>query len=205
MKILSLRTGFTMVETLLFFGIVGLMSTTLVAVSISTQEARVRQRFIAEVEQGGAQALDTIVKSIRKAENILTPGPALTGAILALGMTQNAEYQTIFSLSGGNLLLIQKETKSTLFTSRVSVQNLTAKNINGTAVSVGFDVSTIIPTVPPKSYLRHFESTVSLFPDDAQSSGGCNTCPLPECTNHLYHWYSCLSGICTISSEALAC
>jgi type II secretory pathway pseudopilin PulG len=205
MSPLRSRNGFTMVETLLFFGIVGLMSTTLVAVSIATQEARVRQRYIAEAEQGGAQALDTIVKSIRKAESILTPASGLTGAILALGMTQNAEYPTIVAVSGGNLLLVQKETKSLLLSSRITIQNLNMKNVNETAVNVSFDVHTLIPTVPPKPYVRHFESTVGLFPDDTTSAGGCGTCPVPTCTSHEYRWSVCVSGTCTLSAESLAC
>jgi type II secretory pathway pseudopilin PulG len=53
------RNGFTMVETLLFLGILSIMGTVIVGVILSTQEARVRQQGIAALEQRGTQVLQS--------------------------------------------------------------------------------------------------------------------------------------------------
>ena len=202
---LKLHQGFTMIETLLFLGIVGIMSTTLVAVSIATQEARVRQRYVSEVEQRGAQLMDIMAKSIRKAETVVSPASNLTGSILNLGMNQNGEYPTIYAVSGGVLLLIQKDTVSKLLNDRASVTNFVVKNINGTAVNISFVMTTTVPTIPPRPYSRTYESTITLYPDDSENGGGCGGCSTPTCTSHVYRWNICESGTCTASTNAVSC
>jgi type II secretory pathway pseudopilin PulG len=206
MKQLSRRAGFTLLETLLFLGILSIMSVTIVMVFLSTQEARVRQKSIAAVEQSGTQVVELMTKNVRRAEQVLAPASGSTGSVLTLQMALNSEYPTIFSRVGsGNLLLVQRSLTSALLQSNLHISNLVFRNVNNTNVYMSFILSTTIPTIPPSVYTRTFQSTATLYPDDQSESGGCGTCPSPSCNNHLYEWYICESGTCQSSATTFAC
>lgn len=206
MKRLQSRAGYTLVELLLYLALFSIISMTLVSVYIATQDARVQQQSVALVEQRGALLLSMITKTIRRAEVILTPAQSTSGSILALQMAPNAEYPTIIARTAtGELLLVQKITLTSLLDDGVTVSSFTTQNVGGTAVFLSFDLSTVIPSVPPKTYTRHFESTVTLNPDDSTNGGDCGTCPGPVCANHIYEWYHCVSQTCTLSTTTLDC
>lgn len=200
------RDGFSLLETLLFFGILSIMSGTIVAVYISTQEARIRQRSVAELEQTGTSLLETMTKNIRRAEKVLAPATNTTGSILTLQMASNSEYPTIFARTpSGNLVNVQKTSTAGLLTSNVTISKLTFRNVADANVAYSFDLTIIIPTVVPTPYTRTFSTTVTLFPDDQSEAGGCSGCTAPICTNHKYIWYHCDNGTCTQSDTAIAC
>lgn len=206
MNIRHMRSGFTLVETLLFFGILSIMSGTIVAVYIATQEARIRQRAVAELEQTGTSLLEGMTKNIRRAEKILAPATNTTGSILTLQMAGNSEYPTIFASNAkGNFVNVQKTSTSGLLTSRVSIRNVSFRNVADANVAYSFDLTIIIPTVVPMPYTRTFGATVTLFPDDQSEAGGCSTCTSPVCTDHEYIWYHCDNGTCVQSETVIAC
>ena len=203
MRISRTRAGFSVLEVVLFLGI---LLGTVMAVAISTEEARIRQRSIAEVEQRGTQLLETLTKNIHRAETILAPSVGSTGSILALQMALNGEFPTIFaSTATGNLLFVQKNNIASLLGVRLLVSTLVFRNIGGTHVVVSFDLSTKIPLVKPVIYTRHFDVTATLFPDDQSEAGGCNSCPLPSCSNHQERWYHCDTDTCTLSPSTFSC
>ncbi len=198
--------GSSLLELILFLGILAIMFTTVIAIFIATQETRARQQGIAEVEQRGSQLLATLTKSIRRAETVLAPAIGQTGAILALQMALNAEYPTIFAeTSSGNLLLVQKTSLFPLLNTKARVGNLRFRNIDNTNVILSFDLTTVLSLVQPTIYSRHFETTVTLFPDDQSEAGGCVTCPAPTCIDHEYKWFHCLNDVCTLAGETFPC
>jgi type II secretory pathway pseudopilin PulG len=202
----TLRAGFSLLELMMFLGILAIISGTLTAVFINTQEARVRQQSVSEVEQRGTQLLETFTKTIRHAEAILAPASGQTGSILALQMALNVEFPTILSkTASGVIILVQKTSTAALLNTNVIAKNLTFKNYNGTNIVFSFDLQATIPLVHPTIYSRHFESTTTLFPDDQNESGGCTSCTAPSCTSHRYHWYTCESGVCTQATQTIAC
>lgn len=200
-----MRAGFTLLETLLFFGIVGIISVTFVSVYIATQEARVRQQAIAEVEQRGALLLSTMTKTIRRAEAVLLPAANQTGSILALQMRGNGEFPTIFTRNGSGMAIVQKTTTGSLLNTRSRVGSFTAQNVEGTAVFFSFVLTTTVPSIPPSPYSRRFEATVSLFPDHELEAGGCGSCSVPTCANGVLQWHHCQSDVCTVSTTTLPC
>lgn len=201
-----MRAGFTLVETLLFFGILSIMSGTIVAVYIATQEARIRQRSVAELEQTGTSLLEGMTKNIRRAEKILAPATNTTGSILTLQMAGNSEYPTIFaSDTTGKFVNVQKTSTSGLLTSRVTISNLSFRNVADANVAYSFDLTITIPTVVPVPYTRTFGATVTLFPDDQSEAGGCGSCTAPVCTSNEYIWYHCDNGTCVQSDTVIAC
>ena len=200
------RPGLSLLEVILFIGIMAIIMGTVTSVYIATEESRIRQQRAAEVEQRGTQLLETFTKTIRRAEAILVPAVNQTGSILALQMALNAEYPTILaSTATGNILSIQKTALYSLLNSRVTVKNLVFRNVNNNNVIFSFDLQSPIPIVHPMIYTRHFDGTVTLFPDDQLSSGGCTACPLPSCVSHQYKWYQCETDICTLSTSTFAC
>lgn len=206
MNVQRTHDGFSLLETLLFFGILSIMSGTIVAVYISTQEARIQQRAVAELEQMGTSLLESMTKNIRRAEKILAPTTNTTGSILTLQMASNSEYPTIFARNAaGNLVNVQKTSTSALLTSRVTISNLVFRNVGDANVAYSFRLTIIVPTVVPRPYTRSFGATVTLFPDDQSEAGGCGTCTVPVCTNQQYIWHHCDNGTCTQSDTAIAC
>lgn len=206
MRTLRLRAGFTLLETILFLGIVSIMSVTIVMVYLATQDARIRQRSIAAVEQSGTQVAELMTKSIRRAERVLMPASGSTGSILVLQMSLNSEFPTIFSRVGsGNLLLAQRNMTSGLLQSNVRISNVVFRNVSNTNVFLSFKLTITIPTIPASTYSRTFQSTATLYPDDQSESGGCGTCPSPTCSSHEYEWFICESGTCQGSDATFAC
>lgn len=202
----STRPGFSLLEMILFFGIVSIIIGTVISISISTEEARIRQKAMSEVEQRGTQIVETMTKSIRRSEQVLMPALNTTGSMLALQMTVNGEFPTMFAKTQtGNLLLIQKTTVSQLLSPRVTVSNLQFRNVNGTNVVVSFDLTTVIPLLQKTIFERHLEATATLFSSDHQTAGGCNSCPPPFCENHTEKWYVCEIESCVLSESVFSC
>lgn len=195
-----------MLEMILFLGILGIIIGTVMAVSISTEEARIRQQSIAEVEQRSAQIIEAMTTAIHRSEAILLPESNRTGSILALQMGVNSEFPTMFTgTSTGNILLIQKTTIFPLLSTRLKADKVQFRNVNDTSIQLSFDISTVIPLVQPVLFTRHIEATATLFPDDLGQAGGCGSCPLPVCQNHLEQWYACESDTCMLSLSTFAC
>ncbi|HRH93070.1 MAG TPA: type II secretion system protein [Candidatus Peribacteria bacterium] len=199
------RAGFTMIETLMFLGILAIMGTVIIGVMLATQDARVRQQGIASLEQRGTQVLESMTRRIRRAEAVLYPTTGNTGSMISLQMAMNAEHPTIFTSSGTNLMLIEKTDESLVFSGPVAVTNLLFRNVSGGSVTVSFDLVATLQLPHPQLYRRHFEGNVTLFPDDQSESGGCGTCPVVTCKSHLYRWYYCANDVCTQSDDAISC
>ncbi len=206
MKKFRRQSGFTLVEMILFIGIVGMMSGTLTSVYIATQDTRIQQQYMSEVDQRGALLLGTMTKYVRRAEKVLTPAAGASGSSIALQMAQNAEFPTIVLwTSTGRILLAQKTSVFELLNTRATATGFVVTNYGGGTVKISFDLQTTIPTMKKKIYAKHFETTITLFPDDKLEGGGCGTCPVPTCTNHRFEWYECQSDTCALSSATMPC
>lgn len=199
------RNGFTMVETLLFLGILSIMGTVIVGVILSTQEARVRQQGIAALEQRGTQVLQSLTRRMRRAETILYPASNSSGTIIVLQMAINGEHPTIFAQSGGDLMMIEKQDVSYELGDDITMSNLTFRNVGGVSATVSFDLTARLKLPVPKNYSRRFQGNVTLFPDDKSESGGCGTCPAVTCGSGKYFWYYCSNDTCEQSVDAVSC
>ncbi|OGJ62599.1 hypothetical protein A3A67_02545 [Candidatus Peribacteria bacterium RIFCSPLOWO2_01_FULL_51_18] len=206
MKFFHNRSGFSLLEMILFLGILSIMFTTVISVFISTQETRVRQQGISEVEQRGAQILETLTKTIRRAEKVLAPAEGGSGSYIVLQMAANQEYPTIFSeTASGELIFTQKNISSNLLHDRVNIQNLSFENTPNGSIVVSFDMVTTLSLVQRSQFSRQFRSSVTLFPDDFSVSGGCDSCPLPTCSDHLMRWHYCQENLCVLSENSVSC
>ncbi len=199
------RSGSTLLELVLFLGLVGIMSGTVIAVFMATQDARVRQQGIAALEQRGGQVLQTMTRRIRRGERILYPAVNTSAPILVVQMTQNSEFPTIFAQSqDNNIVFVEKNAQSSILSDRLTISNLSFRNIDNMSIIFSFDLSIILQLPSKITYSRHFESAVTLFPQDRPfdvsapcdtCSGGCGTCPVPTCSSGTFQWSYCDTSV----------
>ena len=200
------RHGFTLVETMIFMAITALLSGTLLSTYIATQDARIRQQALSSVEQDGILLLSRMASAIRASEAILLPAVGSTDDLLALQQRSNAEHPTIFLRTAtGDLLLMQKEAATSLLSHRLTTENFSVRNLDGSTVVLSFDLKTMIGTRPPVPYMRHFQTTVTRFPDETAEAGGCGPCTAPTCASGVLQWYECVQDACALSPLTLAC
>lgn len=97
--------GYTLIELLLYIGIISILlgSTTLFFGAII--EARVKNQSISEVEQQGELAMDHIAQAIRNATSITSPAAGASAGSLILAMPTASINPTTFGMSGGTSVL----------------------------------------------------------------------------------------------------
>jgi type II secretory pathway pseudopilin PulG len=94
------QTGYTLIELLLYVGIVGSL---LAAVSLyfaMSTDSRVKNQSIAEVNQQGALVMDRITQTVRGANSITSPAAGATADSLTLVVPTGLLSPTIFNLDG---------------------------------------------------------------------------------------------------------
>lgn len=160
--------GFTLVEVILYVSIASVMLTLISIFIAATLESRVKSQTIAEVEQGGAQALDVIVQTIRNSVNVNTPATSTTGATLSLGVIDPLKNPTIFDLSIGRLRITEGVGAPVEITNpKISVTNLSFSNLSKTntpgSIRVEFTVSHNNPSGRNEfEFSKNFTASASL-------------------------------------------
>lgn len=201
------RPGTTLVELTLFIGIFAVCSGVVIGLFYSTTEHRVRQQVIMLVEQGGLQLLQTLTHRIRSAETILDPPPGGTGSFLALQVLDEDVNPTIFTTASGAMVAVQKNVLQHLSRDIISVSDFYAENTSVAdgkgSVTVRFTITNTIPLPTPTEYVRTFQTTVTLYPDD-EFTEHCS-CAAPACTSGTYTWEVCTNSVCTPSSVSFDC
>lgn len=196
-----------MVELVLFVAIFAVCAGVVLGFFYSTTEHRVRQQVIMMVEQGGLQLLQTLSHRVRSAETVLDPPPGATGSFLALQVSDEDVTPTIFTVSSGSMIAIQKDILQYLNRDVISVTDFEVRNTSiedgKGSVTVQFTINNIIPLPTPTAYERTFETTVTLFPDH-QFTTHCG-CADPACTGGSYQWEICENSVCTDSGLSLSC
>ncbi|MBI4252913.1 type II secretion system protein [Candidatus Uhrbacteria bacterium] len=147
MKIFAKR-GFTLVELLLYVGILAtLMLVTSLLLSAILQ-ARVKSQTIAEVEQQGAQAMHVITQTLRNADGINSPGQGLGAASLSVNTYTLANNPTLFDLSGGIVRITEGAGQATPLTNtRVTVSSLSFQNFSRSSTPGTIRIQFIVSAV----------------------------------------------------------
>lgn len=203
------RPGMTLVELLLFVGIIGVSVGVIFPIVFSSVEQRLLQQTIAVVEQNGAQLLQAVGQRVRHAERVLDPAASQTGAVLALQTGSGSETPTIIGIQSGSLVLIRYLTQRTLSSPEVAISNFVARNTSVSAgrpsVQVGFDATRTIRLHAPRTYTQHFEAVFTLLPDDRLLKQSC-ACQAPTCqTTDSYLWQVCSNATCDTATVQLTC
>lgn len=130
MKIYRYHPGFTLVELLLY---VAGSAVLLMIVSVFLSEllrARVKNQTVAEVEQQGVQAMNTITKVVRNAATINTPSMGATDDT-TLSVTSPSTVTSVFQLISGAITESDNGGAEVALTnSQVTVSNFVIQNLS---------------------------------------------------------------------------
>ena len=125
------NVGFTLLELLLYVGIISMLMVVLVLFVSSVASARIKSQAISEVESQGMQALYQITQAVRNAEGINAPSVGSAASSLSLAMADASKNPTVFDVFEGAIRM-QEGTNSQviLLNSRVEVSGFTVENIS---------------------------------------------------------------------------
>lgn len=144
------KQGFTLIEIMLYVGIVSVIIPIFSVAMITFLESKVKNQTIAEVEQNGAQVMSEITQAIRSADAINSPVPGDSAVSLSLVMADSGKNPTLFDLSGSDIQIKEgADSPINLSSSRVVLSGLNFSNLSraetvGT-VRVQFTLSHINP------------------------------------------------------------
>ncbi len=209
MRIFRSRSATTLIELLIFMGILGMVISVTLPLLFSATENRLLQTTISIVEQNGAQILGNVTQSIRAGEKIISPAAGSTGSVLVMQTASGATDPTIIGMSSGRLIIIRHLTRETVSTEQVALTNFVVRNTSTSAtrqsISFSFRLSRTIRLQMPRSYARSFETTVSLLPSDI-IVGNDYGYVVPSCgAGDTYTWEACEVGQCYSVTTPLEC
>ena len=102
-----MKKGFTIIEVLIYIAIATMLLFSLSSFIISVVDLRERAKVVNEIEQQGAQLMDTITRILREADSINSPTPGTFADNLSLSISEPAKNPTVFNLSNQILQITQ--------------------------------------------------------------------------------------------------
>lgn len=203
------RPGSTLIELLLFLGILSLVASLTIPILFSSTENKLLQQTISVVEQNGTQVVQSATYALRRAERILHPLPGQTGSYLALQTSDEETNPTIIGVYSGSVVVIKRSLKETVSTAQVGVTGFEVRNTSVSAsrpsALLTFTVSRTIRLQQPHSYTRSFETLVGVSPSDAPTGDACG-CDIPSCpSDGTIAWQICEGGQCGEVTTGLEC
>lgn len=140
------KKGFTIVELLLYIGIVSVIVFSLSIFVTLVISVRTKNQTVLLVEQEGAAIMQNITQTIRNSSAINQPLAGATGATLSLEELNSSLNPTVFDLSNGALRIKEGTSQPIdLSSSMVTVSGLSFSNLTRTGtfgtVRVQFTIS----------------------------------------------------------------
>ncbi len=125
------QAGFTLVELLLYLGIVVFILFAASGFFFVILQSRLKNQAINEVNQQGLQISQLITHSIRNAENVNSPAGGAADPAISLDVVTSGDDPTIFDLADG-VVQIKEGTGSaiSLNNSRVVASDLVFENLS---------------------------------------------------------------------------
>lgn len=123
--------GFTLLEFLLYFGILAILIVTVLQILFQITEARIKSETIQEVTQNARIINESISDFVRNAQSVTSPTIGATGQSLTLVMSDAAKNPSVFSLDSG-VLSLQKAggVVMPLHTNEVTISSLSFTNVS---------------------------------------------------------------------------
>lgn len=204
----SNRPALSLVELIIFLALFAVAGGAIFSIFFTMNDQRVQQETASSVERTGLQILQTLTARIASAERILNPALGGSGTVLALQVSQQTEDPVVIALLSGSIVVVSHATLSQIGAD-ATVSNFIVRNIspaaNRPSVRISFDVTKAFPLIaPPRYYVRHFDTIVPLFPDDAPTGGMCG-CDPPACSAGIFHWHVCENSVCSDAPVTVPC
>ncbi|TSC80550.1 MAG: Uncharacterized protein G01um101425_204 [Candidatus Peregrinibacteria bacterium Gr01-1014_25] len=207
------RSGITLVELLLFVGLLAFSGLATVQLLFLTSDNQIRQQATADVEQSALQISQLLAYRVRHAERIVRPLRGGTGAILVLQTGSVDNNPTVIGTASGVIVETLGDTEEAVSDARVTVSSFLITNTSpsddrpSVRITMRLTKPGVVPSSPAVS--RFVDLAFALFPDDVTSGGACNgvICAAPRCSSvhHHYQWDVCVSGACKAASGSLIC
>jgi len=117
--------GLTMIEMLLYVGILAILGTLLSSFLLTSLQVRVKAESIAEVEDQGFASMQVISRIVREATAVDAPVSGQSGSELQLTTADPPTTPTTITAVDGQLILSQGSTSGALTSGVVVVDDLT--------------------------------------------------------------------------------
>lgn len=132
------KAGFTLIETIIYVGIIGLVLSSLVSFSVVISNSRNKNYVAGEVHASARIVLDLISQKIKEAENINVGASTLNSdpGLLSLSMSDISKDPTIIKLNQDDGILQIKEGSGDevdITTDEIKITNLVFSNLNSTS------------------------------------------------------------------------
>ncbi len=209
MHLVHRRPGTTLVELLIFLGILSIVAGITLPILFASTENKLLQQTISVVEQNGTQVVQSATYAIRHAERILSPAPGQTGSFLSLQSGDEDLNPTIIGVLSGAVVIIKRAVKETVSTAQVGVLDFEVRNTSVSetrpSVLITFTLSRTIRLQQPHSYTQTFEKLATLPPNDEPIGDACG-CDEPACSAaDTMTWQVCESSLCGEVTTTMEC
>jgi type II secretory pathway pseudopilin PulG len=164
------KNGFTLVELLLYVGTTGLLLVAVTLLFSVVTQTRVKNRTMLSVTRQGQQTLQTMTRSLQRAESVAHPDAGDSGKRLKLTFGDADRDPTEFATSGKTITIKEGDSSALPLTNQqvqvsdFQVVNLTRQDTPG-VVRIVFTLSFNNPDGRSRyQYSREFVTSVSLRP-----------------------------------------
>lgn len=162
------KKAFTLVEIILYIGLVSIMLLVITSFFGVMIQSRLRNQAIADVNEQGVQVMQIILQTVRNATAINAPTPGNSETSLSVNVNGAGLSPSVFSLNSGAIQITEGAGSAvTLSSNRVILTSLTFTNLtrSGTpgAVRVQFTLSRVNPDGRKElSYNQTFYGSASI-------------------------------------------
>ncbi len=126
------RSGFTLVETLLYVSMTSVMVLVLSTFLFSILQSREKFQTVSEVDQQGTQILQLVTQSIRNAKKINTPLVGTFGESLSIDLNDAGKSPSVFNSAGTNFQVKEGVGAVISMTNhKMSLSGLSFSNVSG--------------------------------------------------------------------------
>ena len=158
-------TGFTLVELLIYIGILSILLTVLAQIFGSILDAQLESEATSSVQQDGRFILSRLTYDIRRSDDIVVPA-ALGNQSTSLQLTIGGVSYT-YSLNGGNLELTEGVETNSINGSDSTVSNLSFTRIGNSVVNakntIQIEYTVTTKVLRPKGLeTKDFQTTIGI-------------------------------------------
>lgn len=160
--------GTTLIEMILYIGIVSVLLIGVGAVSMSATEVKSKTRAISDVFSSATGVMGTILRLVGGGDAVVSPVPGTSSSTLTIrSTTPGAPLSSIYASDGALFLAVGADTPVRLHSEEVRVENLMFTSVGNlstsTAIHVSFGLSASTTGVwQVFQYTESFSSSVVL-------------------------------------------
>lgn len=168
MKNKKVKTGYTLLEVLLYTAVSAVLLFSISTLTFSLVQSRDRTQVLTEVDETGMQIINQIAQTIRNSNSITSPTSGTNATSLTIVVDDSLKSPTIYDLSS-SYIRVKEGTATTvnLNSNRILISNLNFYNYsrNSTKGSIRFQFRATYNNTSGRTvynYYRDFTATATL-------------------------------------------